>query len=136
MNTTALVVQRWRDQGIVLNAPALEAELELLKDVFGGAPPRELVQFYEAANGMADAQMDVWHASFWSIQRVARVHNTLRGDESQWFAFGDFLIDSWFFRISREGRVMVESTDEIFEGLSHFFEAYLARPESLGLVRS
>jgi hypothetical protein len=59
--------------------------------------------------------------------------------DRRWWAFGDVLIDSWFFRICPEGahtRVLAESTQEVFDGLQDFFKAYVDRPDSLGLFRA
>ena len=99
--------------------------------------PPDLAGFYRIANGMMNNHMDSCNVSFWSIERTLQENNIVQHQERLWIAFGDCLLDSWFFRISPEGDrtlVLVDSTKEVFASLPDLFEAYVNRPDSLGLL--
>jgi hypothetical protein len=117
---TALVLARWREEGVALNAPASDAELARLASLLGTLVPPDLRQFYGYADGMVDGQIDSWRVSFWSIERIVRERNMIQRDQREWL----------------KTRVFAESTQEDFASLNDFFDAYLHRPESLDLLKT
>jgi hypothetical protein len=121
-----------------LRAPFPDALLRL-PSILGNPLPPDLEAFYLSADGMRDNHMDGWYVSFWSIERIMRDMDVVQRGERFWWAFADVLIDSWFFRICPEGArtlVFAESTQEVFESLQDFLEAYVDRPDSLDLFRA
>src|SRR5580765_6774322 len=128
------VINGWRNGGVRLNSPASEGELARLAEFLGTPIPDDLLALYSAANGMEDYATDLWHVSFWSIDRIIRERHTIERDGRSWVAFADFLISSWCFRIlptNERTAVLAEGSDEEFESLGQFFERYARDPESL-----
>jgi hypothetical protein len=139
MTMVERVVHEWKSKGVELNAPAPLEEQRSLEKIIDSALPHDIREFYSAANGMRDNAIDEWSVSFWSIAKMCREFDVVGRENQRWIAFGDVLLNSWFFRFCPDQsrtRVFVESTQEVFDTLDKFFDAYASRPTSLGLVRA
>jgi hypothetical protein len=138
MSSMDALFRLWKEQGTDVNPPASSDAMARLATMLGDSLPPDLEAFYLRGDGMADDGMDAWHVSFWSIERVLREKDLVLRGEQRWWALGDVLINSWFFRVCpKEARTLVlaESTQEIFDSLEDFFRAYVDRPDSLGLFK-
>ena len=138
MSKVDTVLRRWRAQGVRLNVGASRERLTSLASLVGFSLPPDLTALYREADGMTDGEMDAWGVALWPIERVIAERDVKEVVGLAWFAFGDILINSWFLRMSpRSDRtlVLIESTGEVFQDLGDFSEAYIDRPQSLGLTR-
>ena len=125
-------VQKWRTNGVALNQPATQLNLDRLSRCLSARVPTELARYYGLANGMKDCATDGWHLSFWSIERVVR--------EQDWqndaIAIADFLSNSHCIRLMCDAdsiEVMVDGTDDRFPSLDSFFRAYMYTPDRFGM---
>ena len=142
MNSIEQMVQRWREEKVLLNEGATPIQLESLERFFGGSLPADVRAFYSAVNGMQDYQQDARMVSIWSIERLVRERNILEG-EDEWgvyqdIAFADVLFCAWFLRlrVRAEGQmtVLAELTHEEFPSLYALLDAFMQRPGSMGLA--
>lgn len=142
MNSVEQMVQRWRDEKVLLNEGATPLQLEALERLFGGLLPADVRAFYSAVNGMQDYQHDARMVSMWSIERMVRERNIQEG-EDEWglyqdIAFADVLFCAWFLRlrVRPEGQmsVLAELTNEEFPSLYAVLDAFMQRPGSMGLA--
>ncbi|MGQ0752024.1 MAG: SMI1/KNR4 family protein [Betaproteobacteria bacterium] len=142
MNSIEQMIQRWRDEKVLLNDGAPMMQVESLERLIGVQLPEDLRTFYAAANGMADYQHDPRMVSMWSVERIVRERNIHEG-EDEWgpfqdIAIADVLFSAWYLRLrAREAGGMVllaELTHEEFPSLYAVFDAFLQRPGSMGLA--
>lgn len=144
MSSIDRILERWREEGVALNAGASALQLESLERLMGRSLPPDVRSFYSAANGMHDYQHDARMVSMWSIERTVRERNIQEG-EDEWgpyqdIAFADVIFSAWHFRfrLRTEGRICViaELTHEELPSLFAMFDAFLQRPASLGLAQA
>ena len=142
MNSIERMLAKWRAERVPLNPGAGALQLESLERLLDIPLPADLRSFYSAANGMQDYQHDSWMVSMWSTDRIVRERNVREGnDDSGAFrdvAFADAIFSAWHFRfrVRHEGRmcVIAELTREELPSLFAVFDAFMRRPESIGLT--
>lgn len=144
MSSIEKMLAKWRGEGVPLNAGAAAAELESLERFLAVPLPADLRSFYSVANGMQDFRHDSRMVSMWSIERLIRERNVHEG-EDEWglfhdVAFADVIFSAWHlrYRVRRDGHVTIiaELTHEELPSLYALFDAFLERPNSLGLAQS
>jgi hypothetical protein len=143
MNSIEKMLAAWRSEDVPLNAGATAPELESLERFLAVPLPADLRSFYSAANGMPDFQHDARMVSMWSIERLIRERNVHEG-EDEWgpfhdIAFADVIFSAWHlrYRVRQDGHITIlaELTHEELPSLYALFDAFMERPDSLGLAR-
>jgi SMI1 / KNR4 family (SUKH-1) len=135
------LVAAWRAEGVRLEPPASEADLQSLEAALGAAVPLDARAFYLHANGMADLEYDHHSMSFWSIGKIISEGERSEGQDPNGpfseLAIADFLLNSWFVSLRvRCGAVylFVEGSGEEFSDFSSFAARYLRSPDSLPIL--
>jgi hypothetical protein len=131
------VIAMWRRQGVVLNPPASEADLDRLSAFLRSPLPSDLRRFYSLANGVPDG--DDRMMTFWSIEEIATdPDSVLEGDDRRAIAFAHGMAYAWFYRFvaSPEGVSIVSDleSERSWPDLSSFLRAYLDDPSNIAYV--
>lgn len=142
MNPIDAVLEGWRLEGVLLNAPAAPVEIARLQQVVGAALPRDVQYYFSKANGMSEGKAaDDSLTNLWPIQKILsdpwrRSGRDARGDFTD-LGFADVMINSWFvcFRVrpARGMTIHVEAALLELPSLTEFFRLYLEDRKTLCL---
>jgi hypothetical protein len=136
MTLASELVERWRRDGVSLNAGATPEQFDQLARFVGCALPDEFLDLYSLCDGMFDRVHDSHLVYFWPISKILAeprvdVH----------VPFADFLIDSWWFLLSSQhGQLRVLSQNvprgeqpRVLGTFGEFLYIYLNHPGDLGV---
>ena len=129
------LVQRWDAEGSRVVSPSSRAETLAAFRAIGHEATADVVALYERCGGMEEMDNNYWR--LWPLPEIIKQNSE---PSSLGVLFGDYLIDSWCYRLrpvnSEISAVYVDyfnghSPVEVAPSVEAFLESLLADPEEL-----
>ena len=139
MTSVERVVALWKEEGVALLPPLKEGVIVATLARTGRRFSRDVVDLYRVTGGM-DGTMAGSLFSLWPLKHVGRPMGLGDPADPADLAFGDFLIDSfwYYFRYEDEGRSAVYGGYDfrrLAGSIGEFFEIYLRDPADIGALQ-
>src|SRR6218665_230519 len=99
-NIIESIVEKHKDTGIEVNAPATLADISIFEQQIGFVLPPDFIAFYTTCNGFG-CNEDIFNMS-----PLAEITRYPQNYGTKWFYFSEYMIylDMWGLRITTEGK--------------------------------
>lgn len=137
MSDIATLLDRWRQQRVVLLPPATAGTVRAAFDSLGATATTDVIALYGACGGME--QMDDEYWCLWSLEQLQKENSE---PSESGVIFSDYLINSWCYRLKMVNGETSAVYVDYFDGrppllvapsVSGFLAAYVVDP--IGLLQ-
>ncbi|WP_295668523.1 SMI1/KNR4 family protein [uncultured Mucilaginibacter sp.] len=104
------VNEKWKPEGVKLNPPATNDEIEKTETILNFKFPEDFRKFYLVIDGFRSFDMEHHMFTFWSLETIIEEYN--RWGDKEFIGFSDYLIASHAIGFKRNEKGIFKLYDE------------------------